>query len=90
MEIQNFTTMERGEKFRRLEELLKLLEELASKAPKSEVVKITLEDVEFDEQGRLIIKNPEITNKIRKWLEENKELSLGEGMNFICLNIGCP
>ncbi len=80
---------EREEKFKRLEELLKLLGELSSKVQDSQTVKITIEDIEFDEQGRVIIKNPEIAKKIKQWLEDNKELPLGEGAIWGCLNIGC-
>ncbi|NPA34113.1 MAG: hypothetical protein GXO48_04185 [Chlorobi bacterium] len=79
--------MRKEDQFKQLEELLKVLQELGGEA-KSERIEITLEDVEFDQEGRVIIKNPEKAEKIKQWLEEGRDVSVGEIGNGGCLNIG--
>ncbi|NPA34114.1 MAG: hypothetical protein GXO48_04190 [Chlorobi bacterium] len=79
----------REDQFKQLEELLKVLQELGGET-KSERIEITLEDVEFDQEGRVIIKNPEKAKKIKQWLEEGRDVSVGEIGNGGCLNIFCP
>ncbi len=59
----------------------------------SDEVRIQPEDVEFDEEGRVVIKNPEVARRIQAWLKECKEIYVsGERVpgNSFCINGVCP
>ncbi len=58
-----------------------------------DVVRIEPEDVEFDEEGRVIIKNPEVARRVRSWLKEREGIYIGAERapgNSFCINGVCP
>ncbi len=79
--------MENEDQFKAWQELLKAMGGQGART----TVKLTAEDVEFDTAGRIIIKNKELAEQVKRWLEEGESVYLSseeKGVNLGCLNIG--
>ncbi|NPA34112.1 MAG: hypothetical protein GXO48_04180 [Chlorobi bacterium] len=88
--------MNKEEQFKReleelMQEFVKKIQEKVLEGEEPKAVKITMDDVEFDDQGRVIIRNPEIAERLKKWMEESEEVYLGHLGNIFCseINLGC-